>query len=97
MSKLKIPDAPNSIKKGFPLKMVLDKGAVHQLGENLKTELSRHLAGRGVMRRNLTMVGNIMCARSPKTFSASPMCCRPAEILVVLYSILNQADVLAHF
>ncbi|MGK0316764.1 MAG: hypothetical protein ACI86M_002999, partial [Saprospiraceae bacterium] len=37
MSKLKIPDAPNSIKKGFPLKMVLDKGAVHQLGENLKS------------------------------------------------------------
>lgn len=35
MSMLKIPDAPNSIQKGIPLKMVLDKEAVQQLGENL--------------------------------------------------------------
>jgi 3-methyladenine DNA glycosylase AlkC len=35
MPKLKIPDAPNSIQKGFPLKLILDKAAVDQLGENL--------------------------------------------------------------
>ncbi len=35
MSALRIPDAPKSIQKGFPLKLVLDKNAVHQLGENL--------------------------------------------------------------
>ena len=32
---LKIPEAPRSIQKGFPLKMVLDKEAVSQLAENL--------------------------------------------------------------
>lgn len=32
---LKIPDAPRSIKKGFPLKLILDKEAVQQLGKNL--------------------------------------------------------------
>jgi len=36
MSTLKIPEAPNSIKKGYPLKMVLDKEAVDQLGSNLQ-------------------------------------------------------------
>ncbi len=36
MSKLKIPDAPRSIKKGFALKMILDKAAVDQLGSNIK-------------------------------------------------------------
>ena len=36
MSQLRIPNAPNSIQKGFPLKMVLDKAAVEQLGENLQ-------------------------------------------------------------
>jgi len=35
MSVLKIPDAPKSIQKGFPLKMILDLVAVKQLGENL--------------------------------------------------------------
>lgn len=35
MSILKIPDAPKSIQKGFPLKMILDLAAVKQLGENL--------------------------------------------------------------
>ena len=35
MSILKIPPAPKSIQKGFPLKLVLDKEAIHQLGENL--------------------------------------------------------------
>ncbi len=35
MSTLKIPAAPKSIQKGFPLKLVLDKEAIHQLGENL--------------------------------------------------------------
>ena len=35
MSILKIPDAPKSIQKGFPLKMILDKAAINQLGENL--------------------------------------------------------------
>ena len=35
MLPLKIPDAPKSIQKGFPLKLILDKKAVHQLGENL--------------------------------------------------------------
>ncbi|PCI60417.1 MAG: DNA alkylation repair protein [Gammaproteobacteria bacterium] len=35
MSALKIPDAPKSIQKGFPLKLVLDKQAVTQLAENL--------------------------------------------------------------
>ena len=34
---LKIPNAPSSIKKGFALKMLLDKEAVSQLGENLQT------------------------------------------------------------
>ena len=35
MATLKIPDAPKSIQKGFPLKMVLDNEAVNQLAENL--------------------------------------------------------------
>ena len=35
MSILKIPDAPNSIKKGYPLKMVLGEEAVQQLGDNI--------------------------------------------------------------
>jgi 3-methyladenine DNA glycosylase AlkC len=35
MATIKIPDAPKSIQKGFPLKMVLDSGAVKQLAENL--------------------------------------------------------------
>jgi len=37
MSILKIPDAPNSIQKGNPLKLILDRDAVYQLGENLQT------------------------------------------------------------
>ena len=32
---LKIPNAPNSIQKGFPLKMILDKEAISQLSINL--------------------------------------------------------------
>ncbi len=36
MPELKIPDAPNSIQKGVPLKMVLDQAAVDQLAENLQ-------------------------------------------------------------
>lgn len=36
MSTLRIPDAPKSIQKGFPLKLILDKNAVHCLGENLQ-------------------------------------------------------------
>jgi len=32
---LKIPDAPNSIQKGFPLKRILGQAAISQLGENL--------------------------------------------------------------
>jgi hypothetical protein len=32
---LKIPDATKSIPKGFPLKMIFDKGAVNQLLEEL--------------------------------------------------------------
>ena len=32
---LQIPNAPNSIQKGFPLKMILDQKAVSQLAENL--------------------------------------------------------------
>jgi hypothetical protein len=35
MDILIIPDAPKSIQKGFPLKMVLDKEAVNQLAKNL--------------------------------------------------------------
>ncbi len=35
MSVLKIPDAPKSIQKGFPLKLVLDQKAVNQLAENI--------------------------------------------------------------
>ena len=35
MKALKVPEAPQSIKKGFPLKEVLGKGAVEQLAENL--------------------------------------------------------------
>ena len=35
MQKLTIPDAPSSIQKGIPLKMVLDKEAIDQLGKNL--------------------------------------------------------------
>lgn len=33
---LKLPASPNSIEKGVPLKLVLDKPAVNQLGRNLK-------------------------------------------------------------
>lgn len=40
LQELKIPDAPNSIQKGYPLKMVLDKAAVNQLGENLQSVYS---------------------------------------------------------
>ncbi|MCK5702178.1 MAG: hypothetical protein KAI29_13530 [Cyclobacteriaceae bacterium] len=36
MTILKIPEAPKSIQKGFPLKLVLDKTAIQQLGENLQ-------------------------------------------------------------
>lgn len=36
MSPIKIPDAPNSIQKGVPLKMLLDRPAVEQLAENLQ-------------------------------------------------------------
>lgn len=35
MSKIKIPDAPSSIQKGIPLKYMLDKEAIQQLGMNL--------------------------------------------------------------
>jgi 3-methyladenine DNA glycosylase AlkC len=35
MTKPKLPDAPSSIQKGFPLKMLLDKVAVVQLSENI--------------------------------------------------------------
>jgi len=35
MSQFRIPEAPKSIQKGFPLKLVLDKEAINQLGENL--------------------------------------------------------------
>jgi len=35
MSHIKIPEAPNSIQKGTPLKLILDTEAVHQLGINL--------------------------------------------------------------
>ena len=36
MSNLKIPNAPNSIQKGVPLKLLLDVEAITQLGENLQ-------------------------------------------------------------
>ncbi|MFT6717079.1 MAG: 3-methyladenine DNA glycosylase AlkC [Saprospiraceae bacterium] len=36
MVKLKIPDAPSSIQKGFPLKMLLDEVAIVQLSENIQ-------------------------------------------------------------
>lgn len=35
MSELRLPEAPNSIQKGVPLKLVLDQAAVNQLAENL--------------------------------------------------------------
>jgi 3-methyladenine DNA glycosylase AlkC len=35
MTNIKIPDAPNSIQKGIPLKYMLDKEAIQQLGINL--------------------------------------------------------------
>jgi len=35
----KLPEAPSSIQKGVPLKMLLDKVAIMQLGENLKESL----------------------------------------------------------
>ena len=35
MTDIKIPYAPNSIQKGIPLKLILDKEAVYQLGVNL--------------------------------------------------------------
>ena len=35
MNKLRIPEAPNSIQKGIPLKLVLGKAAIEQLGKNL--------------------------------------------------------------
>ena len=37
MSILKIPEAPKSIQKGFPLKLVLDQAATNQLGENFQS------------------------------------------------------------
>jgi 3-methyladenine DNA glycosylase AlkC len=37
MLNLKIPDAPKSIQKGVPLKLILDLEAITQLGENLET------------------------------------------------------------
>ena len=37
MSTLKLPNAPKSIQKGVPLKLVLDKEAIQQLGENLQS------------------------------------------------------------
>ncbi|WP_299531730.1 DNA alkylation repair protein [Ulvibacterium sp.] len=36
MTQLKLPEAPNSIQKGVPLKLVLDEPAITQLGSNLK-------------------------------------------------------------
>ncbi|MBL4658660.1 MAG: DNA alkylation repair protein [Flavobacteriales bacterium] len=36
MTHLKIPEAPNSIQKGVPLKLILDQDAVTQLATNLK-------------------------------------------------------------
>ena len=36
MKELKIPEAANSIQKGVPLKLILDKPAVTQLASNLK-------------------------------------------------------------
>ncbi len=36
MKKPQLPPAPNTIKKGNPLKLLLDKEAISQLGENLK-------------------------------------------------------------
>jgi len=35
-TRLKLPEAPNSIQKGVPLKLVLDEPAITQLGRNLK-------------------------------------------------------------
>lgn len=35
MTTIKIPDAPNSIQKGTPLKLILNEAAINQLGENL--------------------------------------------------------------
>ncbi len=35
MPQLRIPEAPKSIQKGTSLKMVLDKEAIHQLGDNI--------------------------------------------------------------
>jgi len=35
-NRLRIPEAPNSIQKGVPLKLILDKAAVEQLGKNLQ-------------------------------------------------------------
>lgn len=35
MPNLKIPNAPKSIQKGVPLKLILDREAITQLGENL--------------------------------------------------------------
>ena len=40
MPNLKIPNAPTSIQKGVPLKLILDREAITQLAENLQTVLS---------------------------------------------------------
>jgi 3-methyladenine DNA glycosylase AlkC len=40
MSQLKIPEAPSSIQKGIPLKLVLDREAVQQLSINLHSVYS---------------------------------------------------------
>ena len=40
MAVIKLPSAPNSIQKGVPLKLVLDKAAVSQLGINIKSVYS---------------------------------------------------------
>ena len=77
--------------------ILLQMAQKFQHGGNLKMVLNRLLEEKEVTRRNLTLVGNIMCARSPKTFSASSMCCRPAENLVAHYSIRNLEAVLARF
>ena len=41
MTELRIPDAPSSIQKGTPLKMILDRAAVQQLGDNIQLVYSQ--------------------------------------------------------
>jgi 3-methyladenine DNA glycosylase AlkC len=80
MTTLKIPDAPKSIQKGFPLKMVLDKEAVNQLADNLhgvhasfNKEAFIHDALNGIDELGITQrsahIADVMNKHLPETYT----------------------------